>query len=169
MFGINGAEFVVLLVLALVVVGPERLPRYAEQLGGWVRSLRGFMSTAKERVAEEMGEDVAEVDWAALDPRRYDPRRIVREALLEDTGLIPGATGRTARPSGTAAAGAGAAPAAGATAATAATAATVASAGTGAGTAGRPPRGRPAGGRTAATGAAVAEPPSSAPFDDEAT
>lgn len=169
MFGINGAEFVVLLVLALVVVGPERLPRYAEQLGGWVRSLRGFMSTAKERVAEEMGEDVAEVDWAALDPRRYDPRRIVREALLEDTGLIPGATGRTARPSGTAAAGAGAAPAAGATAATAATAATVASAGTGGGTGGRPPRGRPAGGRTAATGAAVAEPPSSAPFDDEAT
>lgn len=157
MFGINGAEFVVLLVLALVVVGPERLPRYAEQLGGWVRSLRGFMSTAKERVAEEMGEDVAEVDWAALDPRRYDPRRIVREALLEDTGLIPGATGRTARPSGAAAA------------ATGATSATAGNAAAGAETTGRPARGRPAGGRVAATGAAVAEPPSSAPFDDEAT
>lgn len=175
MFGINGAEFVVLLVLALVVVGPERLPRYAEQLGGWVRSLRGFMSTAKERVAEEMGEDVAEVDWAALDPRRYDPRRIVREALLEDTGLIPGATGRTARPSGAAAAATGAASvtgaaaATGATVATGATAATAANVAAGAATPGRPARGRPAGGRVAATGAAVAEPPSSAPFDDEAT
>lgn len=84
MFGINGGEVLVLLLVALVVVGPERLPRYAEQLGGWVRQLRGFVRTAKERVAEEMGEEGADVDWSQLDPRRYDPRRIVREALLED-------------------------------------------------------------------------------------
>lgn len=166
MFGINGAEFVVILVLALVVVGPERLPRYAEQLGGWVRSLRGFMSTAKERVAEEMGEDVAEVDWASLDPRRYDPRRIVREALLEETGLTPGATARAARPTGSAVAATGAAAATGAVAATGAA---------GTGTARRPARGRPAGGAGAATAAnaavdaTVAEAPSVAPFDDEAT
>lgn len=84
MFGINGAELLVLVVLALVVVGPERLPSYAEQLGRWVRSLRRFSSEAKERLASEMGEDAADVDWSQLDPRRYDPRRIVREALLED-------------------------------------------------------------------------------------
>ncbi|WP_225753831.1 twin-arginine translocase TatA/TatE family subunit [Actinotalea sp. Marseille-Q4924] len=84
MFGINGGEVLVLLLVALVVVGPERLPRYAEQLGGWVRQLRGFVRTAKERVAEEMGEEGADVDWSQLDPRRYDPRRIVREALLDD-------------------------------------------------------------------------------------
>ncbi|MGL5860798.1 MAG: hypothetical protein ACRCY9_06050, partial [Phycicoccus sp.] len=27
--------------------------------------------------------DFDDVDWQALDPRRYDPRRIVREALLD--------------------------------------------------------------------------------------
>ncbi|WP_250445590.1 twin-arginine translocase TatA/TatE family subunit [Actinotalea sp. C106] len=84
MFGINGAELVILLVVALLVVGPERLPRYAEQLGAWVRSARGFVGTAKERVAAELGEEAADVDWASLDPRRYDPRRIVREALLDE-------------------------------------------------------------------------------------
>jgi sec-independent protein translocase protein TatB len=83
-FGINGGEVLVLLLVALVVVGPERLPGYAEQLGRWVRQLRGFVRTAKERVAEEMGEEGADLDWSQLDPRRYDPRRIVREALLED-------------------------------------------------------------------------------------
>ena len=81
MFGINGAEFLVIAVIAVVVIGPERLPRYAEQLGSWVRSLRGLTETARDRVAEEMGTDA--VDWQALDPRRYDPRRIVRDALLE--------------------------------------------------------------------------------------
>jgi sec-independent protein translocase protein TatB len=87
--GINGSEFLLLIVVALVVVGPERLPRYAEQLGVWVRTARSFALTARSRVTEELGEDVADVDWAALDPRRYDPRRIVREALLDDSPPSP--------------------------------------------------------------------------------
>ena len=33
---------------------------------------------------EELADEVGDVDWAALDPRKYDPRRIVRDALLED-------------------------------------------------------------------------------------
>lgn len=91
MFGINGAEFLVLLVVAVVVVGPERLPRYAEQLAHAVRRFRAFVGDAKERVATELGDD-ADLDWEALDPRRYDPRRIVREALLEpDAPAAPAA------------------------------------------------------------------------------
>jgi len=78
-FGINGGELLVLLLLAAVLIGPERLPRYAEQLARWVRTWRATLTTTRARLAEELGED--DVDWSALDPRRYDPRRIVREAL----------------------------------------------------------------------------------------
>lgn len=87
MFGINGAEFVVLLIVAVVVIGPERLPRYAEQLVAFVRSARGYLRDAKSRVDAELGEELSDVDWAKLDPRQYDPRRIVREALLDDDPL----------------------------------------------------------------------------------
>jgi sec-independent protein translocase protein TatB len=83
-FGINGAEFVVLLVVAVVIIGPERLPRYAEQLGSFVRSARGYLRDAKARVDTELGDELGDVDWSKLDPRQYDPRRIVREALLDD-------------------------------------------------------------------------------------
>jgi len=62
-FGINGAEFLVLLVVAVVVVGPERLPRYAEQLAHAVRRFRAFVGDAKERVATELGDDA---DLASL-------------------------------------------------------------------------------------------------------
>ncbi|MGV8965916.1 MAG: twin-arginine translocase TatA/TatE family subunit [Cellulomonas sp.] len=89
LFDINGSEFLLLILVAVVVIGPERLPKYAAQLGGWVRTMRAFMKTAKERVDAELGEQAGDVDWTALDPRRYDPRRIVREALLDDTPPPP--------------------------------------------------------------------------------
>lgn len=89
MFGINGGELLVLLAVAVVVVGPERLPRYAEQLAHAVKKLRAFLGETKERVVEELGEDAKDLDWEALDPRRYDPRRIVREALLEPEPAPP--------------------------------------------------------------------------------
>jgi sec-independent protein translocase protein TatB len=82
-FDINGGEFIILIVVALVVLGPERLPQYAAQLGRLVREARTFALRAREQVREEMGDEFDDVDWKALDPRRYDPRRIVREALLD--------------------------------------------------------------------------------------
>ena len=84
MFDINGGELLVLGAVAVVVLGPERLPTYAAQLGRLVREARTFARNAREQVRSEMGEDFDEIDWQALDPRRYDPRRIVREALLDD-------------------------------------------------------------------------------------
>lgn len=95
MFGINGGEAVVLILVALVVIGPERLPRYAEQLATWVRTAREYARTAKTRLDAELG--VSDVDWQSLDPRRYDPRRIVREALWDDADGPAGATSGPAR------------------------------------------------------------------------
>ncbi|WP_105565409.1 twin-arginine translocase TatA/TatE family subunit [Microbacterium halophytorum] len=71
-------------VIAVLVLGPEKLPYYAEKLGAFVRGARDYVRGAQERVKSEMGDDFDDVDWRKLDPRQYDPRRIVREALLDD-------------------------------------------------------------------------------------
>ena len=84
MFGINGLEFLVLALIAVLVLGPERLPEYASQLARLVRELRRMASGAREQLREEVGPELDEVDWRKLDPRQYDPRRIIKEALLED-------------------------------------------------------------------------------------
>jgi len=94
-FDINGSEFILLLLVAVLVIGPARLPGYAEKLAGWVRTLRRFLRDAKARVDEELGDQAADVDWTAMDPRRYDPRRIVREALLDDPPPLVDPTART--------------------------------------------------------------------------
>ncbi|WP_129785483.1 twin-arginine translocase TatA/TatE family subunit [Promicromonospora panici] len=84
MFGINGWELVIILVVAMLVIGPERLPVYAEQLGSLVRRGRDLLQNAKARVDDELGPEFSDVDWSKLDPRQYDPRKIVRDALLDD-------------------------------------------------------------------------------------
>jgi sec-independent protein translocase protein TatB len=82
-FGVNPSEFIVLLVVAAVVLGPERLPEYAQQLARLVRELRRMAQGASAQVRNEMGPEFDDIDWAKLDPRQYDPRRIVREALSD--------------------------------------------------------------------------------------
>ena len=87
MFGINAYEFIVLLAVAAVVLGPERLPQYTQQLTRLVRELRRMAQGAQDKVREELGPEFDDVDWRALDPRQYDPRRIVREALSDAVDL----------------------------------------------------------------------------------
>jgi len=80
---VTGWEFVALLVVGLVVLGPDRLPQYAAKLGRLVRQARATVEGLSAQVREEMGPDFEEIEWRRYDPRQYDPRRIVREALAE--------------------------------------------------------------------------------------
>lgn len=90
MFGLTFDKILVIAVIAVFLLGPERLPHYAAQLARLVRSVRQMANGAKDRLREEMGPDFDDVDWKKLDPRQYDPRRIIREALVEDVdGGLP--------------------------------------------------------------------------------
>ena len=83
-FGLTFDKLLIIAIIAVFLIGPDRLPGYAAQLGRLARSLRDMANGAKDRMREEMGPDFDEVDWTQLDPRKYDPRRIIREALAED-------------------------------------------------------------------------------------
>lgn len=82
--GLTLDKLIVIGIIAAIILGPERLPAAAERLGGLVRGVRDLANGAKDRMREEMGPEFDEVDWRKLDPRQYDPRRIVREALLDE-------------------------------------------------------------------------------------
>jgi sec-independent protein translocase protein TatB len=102
----SGNELLVLLILAAVLIGPERLPEYAEQVARLVRRAKQAVLGARSRLEAELGPELGGVDWSQFDPRRYDPRRIVREALLEETrvparpggAVAPAPADRTLRP-----------------------------------------------------------------------
>ena len=87
-FGINGNEFLVIILVAVIVVGPQRLPEYTRKLTQLVRQLRVFLDNARSQIAEDVGPEMADLDLSSLDPRQYDPRKIVRDALGEDIDAI---------------------------------------------------------------------------------
>jgi len=98
-FGINGPEFILLLIIGVLVIGPQRLANL-------VKEVRRMANGAREQIKEEVGIDIDDVDWKKYDPRQYDPRRIIKEALLDDDTkpVSAGAPAAVAAVSGAAAA-----------------------------------------------------------------
>lgn len=91
MAGINGWEFILLAVIAVFVLGPDRLPEYAAKLARGIRKLRVMAEGAKDQLRDQLGPEYEDINWRQYDPRQYDPRRIVREALIEplDEAVAP--------------------------------------------------------------------------------
>lgn len=86
MFGLSASK----LVIVLVVVGPRRMPEYARRLRESVTRLKRWASDVRDGMQDGLSDEFAEVDWQSLDPRQYDPRRIVRGALAEDADAPDG-------------------------------------------------------------------------------
>ncbi|MFN2318217.1 MAG: twin-arginine translocase TatA/TatE family subunit [Dermatophilaceae bacterium] len=83
MLGINGGEILLLILIAILVLGPNRMPEYAAKLARGIRQMRVMAEGAKGQLKEQLGPDYQDLNWRQYDPRQYDPRRIVRQALIE--------------------------------------------------------------------------------------
>ena len=87
-FGISGGEFLVILLVIMVVIGPSRLPEYTRTFAQFVRKARVSLEGAKASVREELGPELSDLKLADFDPRNYDPREIVRDVMGEDLEAI---------------------------------------------------------------------------------
>ncbi|GAA0363153.1 sec-independent translocase [Actinoallomurus spadix] len=79
MFGVGFGEGAVLVVLAIIIFGPDQLPRVAAQAGRALRQLRTMANSAKQDLQEGLGPEFADFDLADLNPRRF-----VTKHLLDD-------------------------------------------------------------------------------------
>lgn len=83
MFGIGVPEFMVILVVALLAFGPDRLPDFARQAGRMVRQVRKFAHNARDDIRAELGPEYADFQLNDLDPRKAIRKHIL-EAWDED-------------------------------------------------------------------------------------
>ena len=76
-------EIAVILVVAVIVFGPDRLPEFARQAGRMVRQLRKFAESTQDELRRELGPEYADLKLADLDPRQAIRKHIL-EAMDDD-------------------------------------------------------------------------------------
>lgn len=83
MFDVGFSELVLIAVLALIVLGPERLPVAARMLGLWVGRLKRSFNSVKAEVEREIGAD--EIRRQLHNERILDMERELKAKMgLED-------------------------------------------------------------------------------------
>ncbi len=86
MLGINPIEAAVLVVLALLIFGPEGLPKFAADAGRFLRDLRTMAQRARADVTRELGPEFENISLRDLDPKRFAAKHLLGPDDL-DLGL----------------------------------------------------------------------------------
>jgi sec-independent protein translocase protein TatB len=95
-FDLSITKIAVLLVIALVIFGPDQLPKIAQQAGRALRDLRKLADAATRDLKENLGPEFEDFDVSDLHPKNFvrkhllddvddlDPRKFVRKHLLDE-------------------------------------------------------------------------------------
>jgi sec-independent protein translocase protein TatB len=79
MFNIGPMELIVLAVVGLIVLGPDRLPGLTKDAARLIRTLRDLATGARTQLRDELGPEFADVDL-----RNLNPRTAISRAILGD-------------------------------------------------------------------------------------
>ncbi|KWW99276.1 Sec-independent protein translocase TatB [Carbonactinospora thermoautotrophica] len=82
MFDIGGLEAVTLVVLAIIIFGPDKLPKAAAEAARMLRQVRSYAQNAREDIRRQLGPEFEDIDIADLNPKRF-----IRRNLLADDDL----------------------------------------------------------------------------------
>jgi sec-independent protein translocase protein TatB len=72
-------EMLTLLVVALLIFGPDKLPTVAKDAAQMLRTVRGLAKDARSQLKTELGPEFTDFDLDSLNPRSF-----VRKNLFED-------------------------------------------------------------------------------------
>src|SRR6476469_6461262 len=84
MFNIGPMEVVVLALVAVIVLGPDRLPQSAKDAANLLRTLRELATGARTQLRDELGPEFADMDLRSLNPRTAIQRAILGD---DENGL----------------------------------------------------------------------------------
>jgi sec-independent protein translocase protein TatB len=83
LFDLSFVKIAVLAVIALVVFGPDQLPKMAAQAGRALRDVRRMAENARADLQQHLPDEFADFDVADLNPKHF-----VRKHLLDEVGSL---------------------------------------------------------------------------------
>ena len=82
MFDVGLLELAVIALVAVIVLGPDRLPDLARQAAQLLHRARGLAHNARDELRNELGPEYADLQLRDLDPRSI-VRKHITEAMAE--------------------------------------------------------------------------------------
>jgi sec-independent protein translocase protein TatB len=82
-FDIGTPEFLLLIVIAVILFGPERLPDLARRVARMISYLRRMADSAQRQLKDELGPE-----FSNLEVRDLNPKTFVQKHLLNDVEPI---------------------------------------------------------------------------------
>ena len=79
MFDLSIGKLLILAVIALIVFGPNELPKMASQAGRALRDLRRIAEGAKNDLREGLGPEFADLELQDLNPKRFVQKHLFDE------------------------------------------------------------------------------------------
>ena len=92
MFDLSLPKLLVLAVIALVIFGPNELPRIASQAGRALRDLRRIAEGAKNDLREGLGPEFANFEIEDLNPKRFVAKHLFDDVNGDNGNSAAGAT-----------------------------------------------------------------------------
>ena len=80
MFGISGGEFIVLILAAFFLIGPEKLPQVTRDLARLINKVRALANNATAELRENLGPGYEDLQVEDLHPKKLIARHL-NEAL----------------------------------------------------------------------------------------
>ncbi|MEU2241482.1 MULTISPECIES: sec-independent translocase [Streptomyces] len=68
---IGALELVALVVLAVLVFGPEKLPKVIQDVSRFIKKVRDFSDSAKEDIRSELGPEFKDFEFEDLNPKTF--------------------------------------------------------------------------------------------------
>ncbi|MFC7219851.1 sec-independent translocase [Streptomyces polyrhachis] len=81
-FDIGPLELIALIILAVLVFGPDKLPKVIQDVTAMIRKLREFSDSAKQDIRRELGPEFKDFEFEDLNPKNF-----ARKHLLENEEL----------------------------------------------------------------------------------
>ncbi|MFD5335103.1 sec-independent translocase [Streptomyces hawaiiensis] len=74
-------ELVTLIVLAVLVFGPDKLPKVIQDVTRTIRKIREFSESAKSDIREELGPEFKDFEFEDLNPKTFIRKQLDNEDL----------------------------------------------------------------------------------------
>lgn len=86
-FGINASEFLILVALAVIFFGPERIPEFSRKAARVIWYVRNIANDATHQLKDELGPEYKDLTIQDLNPKTFVQKHLLDELQADLDGV----------------------------------------------------------------------------------